>query len=197
MLPYDRANMTFYSTVIEICVYLVPFPRWYGELFSESRRFYLSHLHMAPSLGWPRSNFKTFFGVRKLESRGYRVVCVILRSAYFVLWQTERRSTGRRADRRTDTFEHSIYRARSRGKRWYPIIYLISLSKVSLSSASYVGSQHNTARICCWAAPLQLVCGAGAISPAHRALSSKLVARHRWCCRSMGQTDLQSTVSSN
>jgi len=104
---------------------------------------------------------------------------------------------GQTADRRTDTFEHSIYRARSRGKKWYPIIYLISLSKVSLSSASYVGSQHNTARICCWAAPLQLVRGAGAISPAHRALSSKLVARHRWCCRSMGQTDLQSTVSSN
>ena len=65
-----------------------------------------------PRWGWPRSNFKKIFGIRKLESLGYRV-CVFLCLVISVqLWlvtdgQTDRQTQGQ-----------SIYRASiaSRGK---------------------------------------------------------------------------------
>jgi len=36
--------------------------------------FNLPHLHLAPPLGWLCWNFAEIFGIRKLESLGYRVV---------------------------------------------------------------------------------------------------------------------------
>jgi len=36
--PFDREHTTSYSTLIELCVYLLPFSR-YSRLFVESRRF--------------------------------------------------------------------------------------------------------------------------------------------------------------
>ena len=80
MSPFDRAHIISYSSLIEttVCVYLETFSR-YGELFVEIRQlkfvnFDLRYLHLAPSLAlhWPRWNFENIFGIRKLESVGYR-----------------------------------------------------------------------------------------------------------------------------
>ena len=68
MPPFNRAHTTFYSTLIEPCVYLVPFSR-YSRLFVESRRFWPTQPAFSkPLRGWSRSNFSEIFGIRKLES---------------------------------------------------------------------------------------------------------------------------------
>ena len=88
--------------------------------------------------------------------------------------------------------------------RWDSVDNKLFFSTTSLCSASYIGCQCNTARICCerrlrrrccMLGHLQLVRSAGArlcrsISHARRALCSKPVG-HRCCCRSMGQRDRQ------
>jgi len=67
------------------------------SFFVESRRFHLPHLHLPPSLGWPHLNFKTIFGIRKLESLGYRVVLFTLSNVQPFwyntrIWQTYRQT---------------------------------------------------------------------------------------------------------
>jgi len=101
MSPFDRAHMTFYSTLTEIMCIVVPISR-YGELFVEIRRFYLPHLHLVPSLGV--TPFK-FFGNRKLESRGYRVALFTLSYAQPA------------CDRRTDTGPYPIGIPRDQSSR--------------------------------------------------------------------------------
>jgi len=44
-----------------------------ASYLSKVANFNLPHLHLAPPLGWPRLIFVKIFGIRKLESLGYRV----------------------------------------------------------------------------------------------------------------------------
>jgi len=82
MSPFDRAHMTFYSTLTEIMCIVVPISR-YGELFVEIRRFYLPHLHLVPSLGVTPFKFRDILWQQKTRVPGLScgVVYVILRSA--------------------------------------------------------------------------------------------------------------------
>jgi len=73
----------------------------YSELFVK-----LSHLYLAPPLGV--ANFAEIFGIRKLESLGYRVAsfdCDPVLIQYGV-WRTDRQ-TDRQTDSRTHDF--SVY----------------------------------------------------------------------------------------
>jgi len=45
----------------------------YSELFVESHHFNLPHLYLAPPLGVIPFEFCEIYGIRKLESLGYRV----------------------------------------------------------------------------------------------------------------------------
>jgi len=85
---------------------------------SEVANFKLPHLHLAPPLGVIRLSFAEIFGIRKLESLGYRgVVCVILRIAFPV----EHRLVTDKTDRQTH--DYGIYRASmvaSRGNKNIP-----------------------------------------------------------------------------
>ena len=65
---------------------------------SKFANFDLPHLHFDAPV-----EFRKFFGVRKLESRGYGVVCVILRLAVLV---EHRLVTDRHRQTRTDTVRH-------------------------------------------------------------------------------------------
>jgi len=77
MLPFDRAHTTSYSTLIET-MYLVLILR-YSRLFVEIRRFWPTPPAFGAHVGgdWLRWNFAEIFGVRKLESLGYREVLFV------------------------------------------------------------------------------------------------------------------------
>ena len=92
--------MTFYSTLIEICIYLVPFSS-YSELFVESGQF-------LPVPRSSRSNFAVTFGVSKLESHG-AIVWNYLRHPTFGRFDTILDVTDTHAD--GQTHDDGIYRA--------------------------------------------------------------------------------------
>ena len=76
MSPFDRAHTTSYSTLIETSNVFYRFRDIAGYL-SKVADFDPSHLHLAPPYGGPRSNFAEIFGVKKLDSLGYRVVLLV------------------------------------------------------------------------------------------------------------------------
>ena len=58
------------------CVYLVPFSR-YSHYLSKVADFDHRTCIRRPRRGWPRSNFAEMFGIRKLDSLGYREVLFV------------------------------------------------------------------------------------------------------------------------
>jgi len=79
------------------------------------------HLHLAPSMGWPRSNFAEIFGLRKLLSLSYRVVCLCDPTfSRFSRTPTCDRRTDGWTDRQTQG--HGQYRRciALHGKNWLP-----------------------------------------------------------------------------
>jgi len=75
----------------------------HSEILIENRRFNLFLPYLVPPLGLVALEFRRDFGIRKLESLGYRmafVVCVILRLAIFV---ELRLVTDRQTDGQADT----------------------------------------------------------------------------------------------
>jgi len=109
--PFDRAHMTSYSTLIET---MPPSCTVYRIIV----RFPSKVANFNP----PRSNFAVNCGVRKLESRGYRVA--LLRDPAFSCLIQYRSVTDRHTDRQTHTDRHTTtaYTAlsiASRGNKMY------------------------------------------------------------------------------
>ena len=74
MPPFDRAHTTSYSTLIEtIRLYFFCRFRDIAGYLSKFADFDPPTCTWRPRRGWSRSNFAEIFGVRKLESRCYRV----------------------------------------------------------------------------------------------------------------------------
>jgi len=63
MSPFDRACMISYSSLLEILLYLVPFPRCtdIASNLSTFDNFDLSHLHLPPALGVTPLKFQKRF----------------------------------------------------------------------------------------------------------------------------------------
>jgi len=101
MSPFDREHTTSYSTLIELCVYLLPFSR-YSRLFVESRRFWPTPPAFGALVGVTPVEFRWGLWQQKTRLLGVScgVVCVILCLAVLV---EHRLVTDRRTDRRTDT----------------------------------------------------------------------------------------------
>jgi len=86
MSPFDRADTTSYSTLIENVSIVYRFRDTAGYL-SKVADSDLLHLHFwRPRRGWPRLNFVEIFGIRKLRvpRLSCGVVCGILRLAVLV-----------------------------------------------------------------------------------------------------------------
>ena len=100
--PFDRAYMTSYSTLIETMLLSCTV----FELLCVFRRKWPILTHptciFRPRRGWFRSNFTMIFDIRKLESCGYRVICVILCLAVLIQYGSVIH-THRQTDRHTTT----------------------------------------------------------------------------------------------
>jgi len=57
-------------------LYLASFSS-YNDLFVKSCRFNTPHLHLAPTLGVTPLNLAEIFGIKKVESLGYRVALFV------------------------------------------------------------------------------------------------------------------------
>ena len=73
MSPFDRAHTTSYSTLIETMRLSCTVFELQLVICRNSLTLPYPTCIWRPRWGWPRSNFKKNFGVRKLESLGYRV----------------------------------------------------------------------------------------------------------------------------
>ena len=77
MSPFDRVHTTSYSSLIEsMCLSCTVFDI-YPVISQKSPILTHPTCIRRPRRGWPRSNFAEIFGVRKLESLGYRVVLFV------------------------------------------------------------------------------------------------------------------------
>ena len=94
-----------------VCPCLAPFLR-YSKILVENRQLNLTHLYLAPPLGWPLPDF--WHQQSTVPGLSYGVVCVIPHLAVLIQYW---RATDGRAD--GWTHDDSIYRARiaSRGKK--------------------------------------------------------------------------------
>ena len=95
-----------------VCVYLLLFSR-YSQLFVKSRRFWSTPPAFGAFVGgWPRSNFAGIFGVRKLESLGYRVWCSFcdpMFSRFSRTLTSDRQTDGHRPmTGTTDAWHHAV-----------------------------------------------------------------------------------------
>jgi len=82
MSPFDRAHTTSCSTLIETMCLSFTFFRDIAGYLSKFADFDHPTCIRRPCRGWPRSNLADIFGIRKLESLGYRVVLFVW---YYVL----------------------------------------------------------------------------------------------------------------
>ena len=71
---FDRANVTFYSTLTETVLYRF---RDIASYLSKVADCNPPRLHLAPPQGFTPVEFRGGFGVRKLESLGYPVVLFV------------------------------------------------------------------------------------------------------------------------
>jgi len=74
MSPFNRAHTTSYSTLIETMRLSCTVFEIQPVICGKSPILTHPTCIWCPRRGWPRSNFAEIFGIRKLESLGYRVV---------------------------------------------------------------------------------------------------------------------------
>jgi len=60
--------LAFHSNYVSVLHHFWDIARYLSKIADLN----LPHLYLAPPLGWSRWNFDEIFGVRKLESLGYR-----------------------------------------------------------------------------------------------------------------------------
>jgi len=77
MSPFDTAHMTSCSTLIETMRLSCTAVKIYPVICRKSSILTHPTCIWRPRREWPRSNFAEIFGVRKLESLGYRVVLFV------------------------------------------------------------------------------------------------------------------------
>ena len=83
MSPFDRAHTTFYSTLKNLYVYLLPFLT-YSRLFVERRRLWPTPPAFGALVGGTPVEFRADLWRQKTSVPGLSCVCVILRLAVLV-----------------------------------------------------------------------------------------------------------------
>ena len=84
MSPFDRVHMISYSSLIETMHLSCTVFELQQVICRNSPTSTYPTYIWRPCLGWPRLNFEKIFGIRKPESLGYHVVCIVLRLAVLV-----------------------------------------------------------------------------------------------------------------
>jgi len=87
---------------------------------SKVAHFNPHHLDLSPRRGWSRSNFAVNYGIRKLESNGYRMAIFVWSwSQISSIWWKDREN---RSSRYWDSFAHSKKRNKTRNA-WQSLAY--------------------------------------------------------------------------
>jgi len=113
--PFDRLHMTSNSTLIELCVYLVPFSSYSTCVFRRKWRIFDHPTCICrPHRGWSHLNFAMNFGVRTRVTRlSCGIICMILCLAVLIqYWSVPGTHTDGQTDGQTDRHTTMAYTVR-------------------------------------------------------------------------------------